>query len=156
MGSKRDPYPAPVAHTSMKAGRIRVVLAEDHVAMAAQLRAVLKPACEVVATVTDGVTLLAAVDALTPDVIVTDITMPGINGIQAAREILRRHPDACIVVVTVHSDALVVEQCLAAGARAYVLKATAGEELVPAIRAALQGRRFVSPQVATPARDSDP
>ena len=127
--------------------RARVLLAEDHAAMAEHLRTVLAPEFDVIAIVRDGDTLLAAADALTPDVIVTDIGMPGRSGLAAAGEILRKHPQARIVFVTIHNDPVLVQQCLATGALGYVLKLTAGEELRPAVHAALRGERYVSQAV---------
>jgi DNA-binding NarL/FixJ family response regulator len=122
----------------------RVLLADDHVAVAEQLRAVLEPEFEVVAVVDSGQALLAAAEAFRPDAIVTDITMPGLDGITAARRLLRRDPDVRIVFITVHDDPAIVTQCLAAGALGYVLKLAAGEELVAAVHAALRGERHVS------------
>ena len=128
--------------------RVRVLVADDHLAVAECLRAVLEPEFNVIATVGDGNALVAAAVALTPDVIVTDIAMPGLDGIAAAGEILRRHPRARIVFVTAHNDAELVQKGLAIGALGYVLKLTAGEELVPAIHAALRGKKHVSPLLA--------
>jgi DNA-binding NarL/FixJ family response regulator len=127
--------------------RTRVLVADDHPAVAEGLRAVLEPEFDVIATVDDGHALVAAAATLTPDVIVTDIAMPGLDGIAAAGEILRRQPRARIVFVTVHDDAELVQKGLAIGALGYVLKLTAGEELVPAIHAALQGKQYVSPRI---------
>ncbi len=125
--------------------RARVLLADDHPAVVKDLCALLQPEFEVIATVGDGNALLAAAEALAPDVIVTDIAMPGLDGIAAASEILRRNPAARIVFVTVHADSEMVKKGLAIGALGYVLKLTAGEDLVPAIHAALRGQRHVSP-----------
>jgi DNA-binding NarL/FixJ family response regulator len=127
--------------------RARVLVADDHLAVAEGLRAVLEPEFDVIATVGDGNALVAAAATLTPDVIVTDIAMPGLDGIAAAATILRRYPKTCIVFVTVHNDAALVQKGLAIGALGYVLKLTAGEELVPAIHAALRGQRHVSPLI---------
>jgi DNA-binding NarL/FixJ family response regulator len=124
-------------------GRTRVVLADDHAGNAALLRDLLQGECEVVASVGDGKALVDAADALTPDVIVTDIGMPGLDGIEAAREILRRHPETRIVFVTVHSDPAVLARGLATGAHGYVLKREAGDELLPAVRAATRGERHI-------------
>lgn len=124
--------------------RARVLLADDHPAVLEDLRALLQPEFDVVATVGDGNALLSSVEALTPDVIVTDITMPGLDGIAAAGEILRRDPKARIVFVTVHKELEIVEKSLATGALGYVVKVSAGDDLVPAIRTALGGRRYVS------------
>lgn len=124
--------------------RPRVLLAEDHEAVAEQLRGVLEPEFEVVALVCDGHALLDAVKVFRPDAIITDIAMPGLDGIAATRAILRENPDARIVFVTVHGEPALVQQGLAAGALGYVLKLAAGDELVPAVHAALRGERHVS------------
>jgi len=123
--------------------RPTVLLADDHTETAAQLRQLLEPDFEVVAQVEDGRALVSEAARLTPDVIVTDISMPGLDGIDAAALIRRRDPDARIVFVTVHSEPLLVERGLAAGALGYVLKDAAGDELVDAVHAALEGHRFV-------------
>jgi DNA-binding NarL/FixJ family response regulator len=128
-----------------KGGRARVLLADDHPAVLKDLCAVLQPEFDVIATVENGVALLAEVDALSPDVIVTDIAMPGLDGIAAASEILRKNPAARIVFVTVHDEAELVKKTLAMGVLGYVLKLRAGEDLVPAIHAALRGEQHISP-----------
>ena len=92
----------------------------------------------------DGSALVSAAEQLSPDVIVTDISMPGLDGIAAATAILRRNPAARIVFVTVHGDRILVERGLATGALGFVLKLEAGDELVPAVHAALRGERHVS------------
>jgi DNA-binding NarL/FixJ family response regulator len=94
--------------------------------------------------VADGRALLTAAAALAPDVIVTDIGLPHVNGLEAAREILRRDPDARVVFVTVDSSPEVIQRGLDLGALGYVLKLAAGDDLVPAIQSALRGRRYVS------------
>ena len=127
--------------------RARILLAEDHPAVAEDLRALLTSEFDVIATVGDGDGLVAAADTFTPDVIVTDIAMPGLDGMAAAGEILQRNPRARIVFVTVHNDSAMVQKALATGALGYVLKLTAGDELVPATHAALRGERYVSPLV---------
>jgi DNA-binding NarL/FixJ family response regulator len=108
---------------------------------------VLEPEFDVVATVSDGNALVAATTTLTPDVIVTDIAMPGLDGIAAASEILQKHPMARIVFVTVHNDAELAQKGLAIGALGYVLKLTAGEDLIPTIHAALRRTQHVSPLI---------
>ena len=124
--------------------RARVLLADDHPSVVKDLCAVLQPEFDVIATVNDGRALVAAAEELDPDVIVTDLTMPGLDGITAASEILRKNPAARIIFVTVHDEAEMVKKGLAIGVLGYVLKLTAGEELVPAIHAALRGERHVS------------
>ena len=120
--------------------RPRLLLAEDHPAVAAQLRSLLEPEFDVVATVGDGFALLGAERSLRPDVIVADIGMPLLDGIAAAAEILRADPAARVVFVSVHGDPAVVRQATGVGAVAFVHKTSAGDDLVPAVRSALRGR----------------
>jgi len=124
--------------------RARVLLADDHADNSDLLCRLLQPEFEVVASVQDGITLVDAAETLSPDVIVTDISMPGLDGITASTVILRRNPAARIVLVTVHRDRILMERGLAAGALGYVLKLDAGDDLLPAVRAALRGERHVS------------
>jgi DNA-binding NarL/FixJ family response regulator len=120
------------------------VLADDHLETAELLRALLQAEFDVVACVRDGRKLVSAAERLSPDVIVSDISMPGLDGIAAASVILARNPAARIIFVTVHGDPVMVECGLAAGALGYVLKGAAGDDLIPAVRAALRGERHVS------------
>jgi DNA-binding NarL/FixJ family response regulator len=122
----------------------RVLLAEDHAATAARLRKLLGVEFDVIAWVEDGRALVDATERLSPDAIVADIDMPGVDGIAATTLIRRLDPDARIVLVTVHSESMLVEAGLAAGALGYVLKDTAGDELIPAIHAALAGHQYLS------------
>lgn len=124
--------------------RATVLLADDHPVTAALLRQLLWATFDVVGEVSDGYALVEAAERLKPDVIVTDIAMPGLDGIEAARRILAMDTAARIVFVTVHTESAVVERAFAAGARAYVVKSVAEEELVPAIRSALLGERPVT------------
>jgi len=129
--------------------RPRIVLAEDHAEVAEQLRALLISEFDVAAVVADGQALLRAVEADHPDVVITDIVMPGLDGIAATAKLRASHPDLPVVLVTVHDDPELVERGHAAGALGYVAKHRAGQELVTAVRAALRGERYVS----RPARD---
>src|SRR5262245_27000579 len=124
--------------------RPRVLLAEDNPVMAAELRALLETEVEVVATVADGAALVAAAEALRPDVIVSDIVMPHYSGIDATIELLRRYPEIRVVLITIHDDPALVERGQAAGALGHVRKSAAGHELLPAVRAALRNERYVS------------
>ena len=133
----------------------RLLLAEDHVETAELLCEVLRPEFDVIAQVQDGVALVAAAERLEPDVIVSDITMPGLDGIAAAAEILRHNAAARIILVTVHADLLLAERGLATGALGYVLKRMAGDELVPAVQSALRGEVYVS-QLLRPVKESRP
>ena len=108
------------------------------------MHALLQRHFDVVALVADGRALVSAAAQLSPDVIVADITMPLLDGIDAARVILRGNPGARIVLVTMFTEAILLERGLAAGALGYVLKDAAGYKLVSAVRAALGGHRYVS------------
>ena len=121
------------------------MLADDYPVVAEQLRALLEGDFEVMATVGDGLALLEAVATHEPDVIVSDVAMPGLDGIAAARMIRSRDVDARIVLVTVHNDRVLAAQALSAGVLGYVSKSVAGDELVTAVYAALRGERYVSP-----------
>ena len=129
--------------------RARILLADDHAGNTDLLCRLLQPEFDVVGVVEDGHALVSAAETLRPDVIVTDISMPGLDGIAAATVILGRNPAARIVFVTVHSDRVLMERGLAAGAMGYVLKLAAGDDLLPAIRAALRGERHVSRRCRT-------
>jgi DNA-binding NarL/FixJ family response regulator len=124
--------------------RPRVLLAEDHAETAARLRKLLGVEFDVIASVKDGRALVNATERLSPDAIVADIDMPEVDGIAATTLIRRRDPNARIVLVTVHGESMLVEAGLAAGALGYVLKDTAGDELVAAVHAALGGHQYVS------------
>ncbi len=128
--------------------RPRVVLADDHQETARQLRDLLEPQFDVVALVGDGRALVGSAAQLSPDAIVADISMPDLDGIEASVLIRGNDPDARIVLVTVHAEPILVARGLAAGALGYVLKDAAGDELVPAVRAALDGQRFISSALA--------
>jgi DNA-binding NarL/FixJ family response regulator len=124
--------------------RPRLLLADDHLETVELLRTLLEPEFDVIGHVTDGRTLIRHANRLAPDVIVSDISMPDVDGLTATAEILRNNPDARIVLVTVHGDRTLVARGLQAGALGFVLKLAAGDDLVPAIRAALRGERLVS------------
>jgi DNA-binding NarL/FixJ family response regulator len=123
--------------------RPTIVLAEDHPNVAEQLRRLLSSAFDVVAVVGHGEALVKAALRLNPDIVVTDISMPGMDGIRAAQELAQQMPSLGIVFITVHDDRALARKALAIG-RGYVLKTSAGEELVDAVFAALDSRRFVS------------
>jgi DNA-binding NarL/FixJ family response regulator len=124
--------------------RKTVLLADDHRETAEQLRSLLQWVFDVVAVVNDGRALVSAAARLAPDVIVTDISMPGLDGIEACALIRRNNAAARIVLVTVHCEPTLVERGFAAGALGYVLKDAAGDDLVAAVHAALDGEHYVS------------
>ena len=123
--------------------RAAVILAEDHPGVAGMLSGLLRSAFDVVAVVGHGEALVKTALRLQPDVVVTDIVMPGMDGIKAAEELHRHQPSLGIVFVTVHDDRTLAAKALRIGL-GYVLKRSAGEELIPAVNAALSARRFVS------------
>jgi len=128
--------------------RATLVLAEDHTAIAEQLRELLSEAFDVLAVVAHGAALVNAVHRLRPDVVVTDISMPGMDGMQAARELLAERPGLPVVFLTVHDDVMLARAALSIG-MGYVLKTSAGDELVDAILLALSGNCFLSPALGS-------
>jgi DNA-binding NarL/FixJ family response regulator len=131
----------------MMSPRPRLVLADDHAGTRQLLRALLTPDFDIVADLADGVALVRVTGQLAPDVVVTDIAMPGLDGIEAALLIHKLQPDVRIVLVTVHRDPTLVARGFAAGATGYVLKRMAGDDLVPAVHAVLDGERYVSREI---------
>ena len=129
--------------------RLRVLLAEDHQTVAELLRRLLEAECDVVGVVPDGHTLLAAVDTLKPDVIVSDITMPGCDGLAAIVAILSRWTGARVVFVTARDEPPIIRRAIALGALGFVLKEDASEELLDAVRAAQAGQSYLSRSVRT-------
>ena len=127
--------------------RPRVLLADDHALVVEGLRRLLEGDFDLVGAVTDGRTVIAAAERLRPDVILLDISMPNLNGIDAARQLTRLVPDSKVVFVTMHGDPAYVAEAFRAGARGYLLKRCAARELIEAIRAVLAGRSYVTPLV---------
>jgi DNA-binding NarL/FixJ family response regulator len=124
--------------------KTRVLLADDHSVVAEGLKALLEGEFELVGLVHDGRALLDAAERLQPDVIVTDISMPLMNGVDAIREIRSRRPDAKVIVLTMHRDTHLAAEAFRAGVLGYLLKVSPGEELVNAIREVAQGRSYVT------------
>ncbi len=127
------------------AGRPRVILVDDHAELFDGLRRLLEPAFDIVGTVNDGEEMLKIASTLQPDLLVVDISIPKVSGIEATKRLKKDDPSAKIVFLTMHQDAALVQQGLAAGALGYVLKVCARTDLVPALQRALHGERFVSP-----------
>lgn len=128
-------------------GRIRVLIADDHKELLDDICGLLEPEFEVVGAVGDGQALVSAANIHKPDVIVTDISMPHLNGIQATRLIIQNNPASRIILMTAHNESALLEQGLSAGALGYVLKLQLEDELRQAIHSALKEKRFISPQV---------
>ena len=127
--------------------RLAVLLADDHAIVVEGLRRVLEPEFRVVGVVADGRALMGAAARLRPDIIVVDVSMPVLNGIEAVRRIRKSDRNAKVIFLSMHPDVVFVSKALQAGGSAYVLKSSAGIEILTAIREALQGRTFVSPSV---------
>ena len=123
--------------------RPRVLLADDHVALLEAASALLRSDFDVIGSATDGAELVAEAMRLNPDVIVVDVTMPGLNGIDAVRQLRESGSSAKLVFLTGHSEPEFVNECVGAGASGYVLKSRMKTHLVPAIRAALAGAVYI-------------
>jgi DNA-binding NarL/FixJ family response regulator len=129
--------------------RARVLLADDHSLVLDRVNSLLSSSFEVVGSVTNGRELIAAGMRLEPDVIVADITMPVISGIEAAHQLRQTGCAAKFVFLTIHADNEFMDACRAEGALGYVIKTRMKTDLIPAIHAALAGQTFVSPSVVT-------
>jgi DNA-binding NarL/FixJ family response regulator len=129
---------------------VSILLVDDHAIVREGLRALLRARGDlaVVGEASDGAEAVAAVERLTPDVVVMDISMPRMNGIDAAAEIRRRFPATQVVFLSVHATSEHVFRALQAGAAGYVLKESVGQEVVDAIRAVAAGRRYLSTRLA--------
>ena len=136
--------------TDEAARPIRVLLVDDHAVVRKGLRALfdLDPGIEVVGEAEDGEQAVQSVDRLRPDVILMDLEMPGIGGVEAARQISERHPDSKIVVLTSHAAEEDVFPALKAGALGYLLKHSAPDDVVGAIRQAYRGETVLHPAIA--------
>ena len=126
----------------------RVLIADDHRIFAEGLRGLLEPEFEVVGLVADGRELVAAAREHRPDVVVSDVAMPSLNGIEAAGRLRDLGVTARVVFLTMHRDVAYARGALAAGATGYVLKHSAAAELVTAVREAVLGRTYVTPLIA--------
>jgi len=128
-------------------GKPRVLLADDHTIVAEGLRSLLEDEFEFVGAVSDGRALLDAAQKLKPDVIVADISMPLLNGLDAARQLKRDGVTAKIVFLTMHAEAQLAAEAFRAGASGYLLKSSAGEELIAAIHEVIKGHAYVTPLI---------
>jgi DNA-binding NarL/FixJ family response regulator len=133
---------------SMKGGgmnRPRVLLADDHPLFLSGLRSLVEPECEVVGAVSDGRALIEAASRLKPEVVILDIGLPLLNGIDAVRQIKQEKPDVKILFLTMHANLAYLKEALAVGANGYLLKTSAREELLGALRDVIRNRIHVSP-----------
>jgi DNA-binding NarL/FixJ family response regulator len=128
--------------------RARVLLADDHSVMLDRVGGLLSSSFEVVGAVANGQEMISAGIRLNPDVIVADITMPGLTGIEAAQQLREAGSGARFVFLTIHIEHEFVDACVSQGALGYVVKSHMKTDLIPAIKAALTGRTFISPLVS--------
>jgi DNA-binding NarL/FixJ family response regulator len=128
--------------------RPRILLADDHKIVLEGLKNILEPEFELVGTVEDGRALVAQAAKLRPDVIVADISMPGLNGIEAVRKIKKTDESIKVVFLTMHPDPTYAADAFDAGASGFVLKHSASSELITAIKEAIQGRTYITPLIA--------
>lgn len=135
-------------------GRPGILLADDHTLVVEAFKRLLEPEFEIVGTVADGRALLATAPECKPDVIVLDIGMPELSGIEAGSELKKLLPRTKLIVLTVNEDPEIAREALRHWASGYLLKKSAGSELVTAIREALRGRSYVTPSVARRLEDA--
>jgi len=125
----------------------RVLLADDHAILLEAFHKLLEPTCQVVGGVADGRALVQAVERLKPDVIIADISMPHLNGLDACEQLKRKQPNARLIFLTVNEDPDVAAEAIRRGASGYLLKKAASSELFEAIRTVLQGRPYITPLI---------
>ncbi|OGW47380.1 MAG: DNA-binding response regulator [Nitrospirae bacterium RBG_19FT_COMBO_58_9] len=128
--------------------RPRVLLADDHTLVLDGFRKLLEDRCEIVGVAEDGRTLLRMAQELQPDIVTLDISMPQLNGVDAARKLKKLLPRTKLIFVTMHADSAYVNEAFKAGASGYLLKRSAGSELLQAIQSAMDGKCYVTPLVA--------
>jgi DNA-binding NarL/FixJ family response regulator len=136
--------------TQTRANKIRILLADDHTVMRRGLRLLLEsqPEFSVVAEASDGREAVDQAEAANPDVVVLDIAMPNLGGIEAAQRILSVAPNTAVVILSMHSDEGYVLRALKAGAKAYLLKDSAEGDLIEAIKTVMRGKTFFSPEIS--------
>lgn len=134
--------------------KARLVIADDHSIVLQAYRQLLEPEYTVVGTASNGQELLAIAPQLVPDIILLDISMPTLNGLDVARQLKAAVPHAKLIFVTMMSEPFYISQAFAMGASAYVLKQSASTELLSALSAALRNQRYVSPQLSLEVQDA--
>jgi Response regulator containing a CheY-like receiver domain and an HTH DNA-binding domain len=134
--------------------RPRVLLADDHRMLREAFAQLLESSCEIVGAVGDGRALLTAAEELKPDIVVVDIGMPLLNGLDATRQLKRAMPDLKIIILTINEDPDLAAEAFRAGAASYLLKNSAASELLLAVEEAMRGQSYVTPLVAKGLVDS--
>jgi DNA-binding NarL/FixJ family response regulator len=132
----------------------RLLLADDHSLILTGIRALLAGEFDVVGQVEDGRTLVEEALRLRPDLVILDVTMPKLNGIEAARQIKKSWPEARLLFLTMHESPLYLREALQSGAQGYLMKSSASEELHAAIRAVLRGETYLSESISWQVRDT--
>jgi len=136
------------SRTSIVTEAPRTLLADDHMMVAEGLNRLLADHCQMVGTVLDGTSLVEAAVDLQPDLIIADLSMPGLSGLDAISQLRARGVTAKIIILTMYADPRIAKEAIAAGAAGFVSKHAAGQELVSAIHEVVNGRTYLSPQVA--------
>ena len=131
----------------MPQAKPRLLLADDHTLVLEGIRKLLESEFDLIGVTDNGYSLLREAERLQPDVILLDISMPLLNGIEACRQLVKLMPDAKIIFLTMHADVVYVEEALRAGGAGYLLKRSAAAELSTAIHAVLRGHRYVTPLI---------
>lgn len=132
----------------------RLIVADDHALVAEALCKLAAPCADIVATVGDGRALLEVAPTLNPDVVVVDLAMPLLNGLDAGKELKKRRPNVKLIFLTMNEDPDLALEAMKSGASAYLLKKSAGSELLDAIRAVTAGRTYITPQIARGMQES--
>jgi RNA polymerase sigma factor (sigma-70 family) len=141
-------------HEGMTIKKPRLLMADDHSIMLAGLRKLVEGTCEVIGAVEDGRALVEAAEQLRPDLILVDISMPLLNGMDAARQIKKSVPDAKLIFLTMHASPVFATEALQAGASGYLLKQSAASELPQAIETVLNGQVYLTPAITKSVLDS--
>ena len=129
----------------IQSSKPRLLIADDHTLVLEGIRKLLENDVELVGTVEDGRALLPAVEQLRPDVILLDISLPLLNGIEACRQLMKSMPKARVIFLTMHADVVYVEEAFSAGGMGYLLKRSAASELKAAIETVMHGKRYITP-----------
>ena len=134
----------------MTENRVRVVLADDHRLVAEGLARILEDRFDLVANVSNGRELMAAIAEHNPDIALVDISMPHLNGVEATRMITAQYPNTKVIILTMHSDPEYVRAALQAGAKGYILKRAASQQLIQAVETVLAGSVYMSEPIPLP------
>ena len=136
-----------------QASKPRVLMADDHSIFLAGVRKLIEDQCEVVGTVEDGRALLEAAERLKPELILLDISMPLLNGLEASRHLKKMLPETKLLFLTMHASPRYATEAFKAGAHGFLLKQSAASELPQAITALMQGKHYLTPSIAKPVID---